>query len=315
MHSLPSAIITARSVRTRPGAWAVCGARVVKYCGPGPISVTNAGSSQRRSPLRLQGLGCRARTSRLSAALRTAPGTLFCVGVVVLASLGISNLTNGVLITCGDRRLSRRRAASTLGRVTAKTLRWWSTTVGARRPSASDWFVHRLKISTGRPSCSASPGRVLSRSRARVRFEIPEESRPRARDPDPAIMAGFATVSITSERRRPAHRRPHRHRATSGAPRLRGGTRSCASHPTAALPSVRRRCGRRRQAAEHAAVHPAHPRRRRHDEPGGEGGYQLLEGPGRPDAVPGELLRGGAVPGSRASSAAPRSPRTEHGPR
>jgi hypothetical protein len=37
--------------------------------------------------------------SRLPAALRTTPGTLLCVGVVVLASLGINNLTNGVLNT------------------------------------------------------------------------------------------------------------------------------------------------------------------------------------------------------------------------
>jgi hypothetical protein len=51
--------------------------------------------------LRLQGLGCRASTSRLLVALRTIPGTLFCVGVVVLASLGINNLTNGVLNTFG----------------------------------------------------------------------------------------------------------------------------------------------------------------------------------------------------------------------
>ncbi len=40
-----------------------------------------------------------ATASRLPAALRTTPGTLFCVGVVVLASLGINNLTNGVLNT------------------------------------------------------------------------------------------------------------------------------------------------------------------------------------------------------------------------
>ena len=51
--------------------------------------------------MRLQGLGCRASRSRLPAALRTTPGTLFCVGVVVLASLGINNLTNGVLNTFG----------------------------------------------------------------------------------------------------------------------------------------------------------------------------------------------------------------------
>jgi len=37
--------------------------------------------------------------SKLPAALRTTPGTLFCVGIVVLASLGLNNLTNGVLNT------------------------------------------------------------------------------------------------------------------------------------------------------------------------------------------------------------------------
>jgi hypothetical protein len=35
----------------------------------------------------------------LPAFLRTTPGTLFCVGVVVLASMGINNLTNGTLNT------------------------------------------------------------------------------------------------------------------------------------------------------------------------------------------------------------------------
>lgn len=37
--------------------------------------------------------------SRLPAALQTTPGTLFVVGVVVLASLGVNELTNGVLNT------------------------------------------------------------------------------------------------------------------------------------------------------------------------------------------------------------------------
>lgn len=36
---------------------------------------------------------------RLPAALRTTPGTLFVVGIVVLASLGINNLTDGILNT------------------------------------------------------------------------------------------------------------------------------------------------------------------------------------------------------------------------
>ncbi|MFK5647875.1 hypothetical protein ACI3ET_15305 [Ornithinimicrobium sp. LYQ121] len=38
-------------------------------------------------------------SSRLPAALRTTPGTLFAVGVVVLVSLGINNLTDGILNT------------------------------------------------------------------------------------------------------------------------------------------------------------------------------------------------------------------------
>ena len=46
---------------------------------------------------------CRPRTashrSRLPAALRTTPGTLFVVGVVVLVSIGINNLTDGILNT------------------------------------------------------------------------------------------------------------------------------------------------------------------------------------------------------------------------
>lgn len=37
--------------------------------------------------------------SKLPAALLTTPGTLFCIGIVVLVSLGINNLTNGVLNT------------------------------------------------------------------------------------------------------------------------------------------------------------------------------------------------------------------------
>lgn len=40
-----------------------------------------------------------ASTSRLSAFLQNTPGTLFIVGLVVLASLGINNLTNGTLNT------------------------------------------------------------------------------------------------------------------------------------------------------------------------------------------------------------------------
>lgn len=40
-----------------------------------------------------------ATASRLPAALRTTPGTLFCIGLVVLASLGIDHLTNGILNT------------------------------------------------------------------------------------------------------------------------------------------------------------------------------------------------------------------------
>jgi MFS family permease len=40
-----------------------------------------------------------AESSKLPAALRTTAGTLLCVGVVVLASLGINNLTDGVLNT------------------------------------------------------------------------------------------------------------------------------------------------------------------------------------------------------------------------
>ena len=40
-----------------------------------------------------------AAASKLPAAVRTTPGTLFCVGVVVVISLGINNLTDGILNT------------------------------------------------------------------------------------------------------------------------------------------------------------------------------------------------------------------------
>jgi hypothetical protein len=97
MHLLPSAIITARSVRTRPGSWAVCGVRVVKYFGP--TGRHQCWLQSETVALASAGSGLSASTSRLPAALCTTPGTLFCVGVVVLASLGINNLTNGVLNT------------------------------------------------------------------------------------------------------------------------------------------------------------------------------------------------------------------------
>jgi hypothetical protein len=40
-----------------------------------------------------------AAASKLPAALRTTPGTLLCVGIVVVISLGINNLTDGILNT------------------------------------------------------------------------------------------------------------------------------------------------------------------------------------------------------------------------
>jgi hypothetical protein len=51
------------------------------------------------APVLAEGTETVATTSKLPAALRTTAGTLFCVGVVVLASLGLNNLTNGVLNT------------------------------------------------------------------------------------------------------------------------------------------------------------------------------------------------------------------------
>lgn len=51
------------------------------------------------APVEVEESAAATETSRLPAALRTTPGTLFVVGLVVLASLGVNHLTDGILNT------------------------------------------------------------------------------------------------------------------------------------------------------------------------------------------------------------------------
>ena len=73
------------------------------------------------APVKDQDEATAASTSRLPAFLQNTPGTLFIVGLVVLASLGINNLTNGTLNTFVmalifgiDRFMSQGRALTNL---------------------------------------------------------------------------------------------------------------------------------------------------------------------------------------------------------
>jgi hypothetical protein len=139
-----------------------------------------------------------------------------------------------------------------------------------------------MSISIGLTALFGFPGTmILSQEAAKGAGETPEEVAAIEHEILPKmIIAGFATVTITSV----VVTSIIAGRIGTGSPPVRpacaGRTDPCASHPTAALPSVRRRCGHRRQGAEHAAVHTDLLGGVGHDEPGGEGGYQLLEGAG-----------------------------------